>query len=616
MSRFTSDYLPLTSDNQLKYTGEIAPNSRIKMEVPPEYQGNPDADEHLNKVRETIVSRYHGKAERALRVFRQDMAVGSTGATERKAKIDEHVFVEYVNQFGREQYTLNISEGLVREVSEELNPLCLLVLHSGGRITAIPMSSVYNGSFKPVYQAEVQADWNAEPIVNAQEQMSASTSVATARGLQFINNIGMYPFGVSSDNGGGNESSIMNGTGSTTSATVYTQTDDYTFDLASKQGHHTGAASISGATAVSSSGERKKKQEDDQRDAQGYGVKTTTYRVMDTSLGGGTRSADPPEIIDKIKIYRKKKDNEYTRQILTGWDLGPSRGCLGNGPATPTYEPSPEYTDDITEKWDGELRYHKFEAPNGEAPQEKQWVRKRVETHGPVSLDLLVFFSDPTSYIFGFLVSSGGVGTHYSIVTSEEEPEGSTTYYEVQFNWGIGPVPNASNVMSSTFDGIYLYGPTQWWVDLYNENFCGAHHISTEISYEGPYTSTPFRLYKTRIQPNETVIPAYFPYAVDGAPFLNVRKWDDDGNLISMRIDTPYDTLAEASHEIYFTGWLNLHNGKILVQGGHVVIDGQKIYGLYFDGEKKTDVGGISVSEIATMYLDVPLDWIKKWPKA
>lgn len=599
MSRLPPDFLPPYPSNQ---SGQQAPVTRLRLGVP---KGVVLTAADRQHVEDEIFKRYRNQSRQQLETFRQMRNASTIELAAQRRKIDEFVSAKYYSHQGLERFTLTVSEELVEEILEEkLNPLCLLIEHTGG-IKAVRMSNVYSHNFAIEFESTNGS--SSGKTGHTQQQMSNKWSYSTRYGVLTDTEVGR------GSSGGGAE--LLNGSASGAGITLYTDESDIFIDVANKTSQVTGTHDPTNVWAVTSDGERKERTEEDNTSGPyGYGTKKTTYWFEQSETGSGRRrSAQAPTVIKKTKDYKKAKDKTWSQTSLAGFTYGDYVSCVGNGFAKPNFTSTEQHTDDEKEWFDGELIWHVYSVDNGTSPVQKYWVKKRVETHGPVSLDIVVFFTDPLEVLWGWAVSSGGVGTHYSVVASDTKPSGSLTSYVVGFNNGIlSAQPNASNVVTSTFDGVYLYGGRDWWIQTYNEAFCGAHHISTEITYDGPFSGNDVRLMRPVTDPNKRVTPHKFPYAVGNKIYKTVKTYSEDGSSSTESVYTPYDTLVDSAEWTTFTGWMNLSDGGVLIQGCYVNTPSGYVYGLYIDGEKYNEVAGVSVENISTMTLNVPLDWIKQ----
>lgn len=600
MSRFPSDFLPAYESNQ---SGQQAPVTRLKLGVP---KGVNLTGEEVQQVEDEIFKRYRAPALRQLNTFRQMRNASQNEMAAQRKTLDEYASVKYYSHQGLEYYTLSVSEELVAEILEiELNPLCLLIIHNDG-IRAIRMSDVYKHDFKTEYESDNGGQ--SDHSNNSQMQLTKKWTYSTYYGLCTTEKVSV------GNSGGG--SNVFNGHADDTGATIYFTGQTIRVDVLDDDSSVIGTNDDTDVCAITADGERKKIEREDNRDsaAPNYGTKKETYYFEQSKVGTGERHADAPTVIKKVWDYEKKKDLVWNVKALTGWNRAPAEGCKGNGALTPTYDDYESHTDSVKERFDGETTYYDRYIDDGVEPAEKFWVQHKVDTYGPVSLDLYDFTATaPNTYIFGFLTSSGGVANNYFVVSSQTEPSGSSQYYAVGYNWGVPNIaPNASNVMSSTFDGIYLYGPTDWWVELYSTEFCANHHISTTITYEGPFSSSDTRKTKRVRDPRDFVEPHFFPYAVDNKIYKTVETWAEDFSASTKSVHTPYGPLVENKDWLQFNGWLNLSDGGVLIQGCYILTSTGYTYGLYIDGQKYDSVGGLAVQQIHTMVLNVPLDWIKK----
>jgi hypothetical protein len=160
MGWFASDYLP-PENSFFDRRGIMPPATRFFMQIPDEYTEGPLAQfVNLDQLKDTLVQRFRGAAQRNLWVFRQGRELGTIDIVRQSRQIADGVFMDYRSQFGGETVMMTFAEGLVREVIESSDAAtCMLVLYGGNRVAAIPMKDIADP--KVAYSTAVGADFGA-----------------------------------------------------------------------------------------------------------------------------------------------------------------------------------------------------------------------------------------------------------------------------------------------------------------------------------------------------------------------------------------------------------------------------------------------------------------------
>lgn len=601
MSRFPSDFLPFYESNQ---SGQQAPVTRLSLSIP---KGLNLTGDEIRQVEDEIFNRYRNAARGALTVFRQMRNSSTIELASQRRKLDEFVMAEYYSHQGLEYYTLTVGEELVKKIVEEgANPLCLLIQHTGG-VKAVLMSNVYKGDFTVEYASSKGG--GSGKTHNTQQQMSDDWSYSTVLGLLTKTEVGIGGF-----NGGGD---LINGHADGSGVTLYTTTQTIYIDVANKTSRVVAEVPAADVTAISESGDRKETDNQSNYDpVTTYGTNASTFYFEQSKTGSGSRHAEAPSIITKVASGRKYRDQTWTTNYFMGFTITSLGGCLGESVSGPNYTSEENHSDATQGYFDGELIYYTYKKTVGENTQAATWLGVTTSTFGPFDLDVIVFLPGGTySYVAGFATSSGGVSKNYFTVVSDSQPAGSTVNYPVGHMTTImdPTVVNSSNAVTTSFDYLWPDGAAYWYEQA-SGAFCGAHHISDVTTFTGPYGTSGYRKLETVTSPNKSVSPYFFPYAVNGQIYKRVT--DSSGDTALHTIHTPYGVLVEGTESPAFNGWLNLSDGGVLIQGCTVYVNNQWTYGLYVNGSRFSEVSGVSVENIDTMVLNVPLKWIKQqWPK-
>lgn len=168
MPRFVADFLPLDGNSFFDMTGEMPPQLRVHLNVPPEFEesyfkynaSGSDIEkrtyfENQDKLKDILIERYRHPVTQQLHKMRQGKNLGSIGVHNRIIEVDFGVTMQYASLWGREYVTLTFSESLVRRILEKLGKteddlLCMMVTFDD-KVAAIPMKRAAGGSFNPIY---------------------------------------------------------------------------------------------------------------------------------------------------------------------------------------------------------------------------------------------------------------------------------------------------------------------------------------------------------------------------------------------------------------------------------------------------------------------------------
>ena len=502
--------------------------------------------------------------------------------------------------------------------------LCMMVLGDKDTVIAIPMSDVYRGKYNSTYKKKLpQFDLGDYVVVCAQEQIADGVSVICSD-YDLTGTRPEYVYGsmtlVCKDAKASLKKSIQinpalnwiifNGSGAPDNFKIYKA--EAKFSYTKRDGFKQDSfAPDQDTTAISKDGDYYKSQSE--RTSAHYVV---TYPLMDTKTGTGSRPrVDLPSKIEKE--YREEyTDVEFHWTFLSvAGDTGPLGGTCSDW-AMPYFVETPQtITRQKSAASFGDESLGNIDVvQTGNNPPQKRWIGTSIETHGPYSLD--VNFGFDIGWVIGWAVSSGGQRTTHWSGVGDPPPDGTETY-EVGHNTNIfNGAQNADNLVTTRFDQVVIdpNGKANW-IQGYNENFCGVHHISSERSYMGRTVDGAPVL--EDVGALSDAVPYKFPYAVSGKAYW--KREDISGGEATITFVTPYKRFEmPPGMNAIFNGWMNLHNGAVLVQGFEI----KKLVGggqnessryLYINGKEVKSLGGIKVEDISAVFIDIPLSKITSY---
>jgi len=133
MARFVADFLPLKGTDIFDMSREMAPQLRVYLQVPPEFdesyfkynEGGSNIErktffENQDKLKELLIERYRSVAQNRLHAARRNKNNGVISVYKQNIDLDNGVTMEYVSLWGREYVTLNFAEWLVRKLLEKI----------------------------------------------------------------------------------------------------------------------------------------------------------------------------------------------------------------------------------------------------------------------------------------------------------------------------------------------------------------------------------------------------------------------------------------------------------------------------------------------------------------
>lgn len=134
MARFVADFLPLKGTDIFDMSGEMAPQLRVYLQVPPEFdesyfkynEGGSNIErktffENQDKLKELLIERYRSVAQNRLHAARRNKNNGVISVYKQNIDLDNGVTMEYVSLWGREYVTLTFAEWLVRRLLEKID---------------------------------------------------------------------------------------------------------------------------------------------------------------------------------------------------------------------------------------------------------------------------------------------------------------------------------------------------------------------------------------------------------------------------------------------------------------------------------------------------------------
>lgn len=644
MARLASDFLPLNGTSFFNMTGEMPPQLRVLLHIPEDFQEmfstrqdfweKDEAQawyENQDRFKNIIIERYRNMVQGRLANVRRGKNLSEIGIYRQQLELASGVTMEYTSLWGREYVTLTFAEWLVRKLVEQIMKeeanQCLLVLYGDDKIAAFYMSDVYKGEIKtPIYKARMKTPYEdveagkQYPTVQellAKDKLFTNTSFDISNKVKcpkhdsvwlLVNYWGVRKVGLGYlyDDHPTIDYLNFNGDGNN----VYTLTYTYSYSENDHSLQETGtvdrAGDIGTPTAVDSSGEIGYSKNEGELDSKGYGTTSYKHKIMQTATGDGKPAVEPPTVITKVAKTTVSPQHFSTpsQRIEYHPNSGGTGSCPNGTPPTIATDSWPSEYKKTIATFDGELLYETGHRQDGTTKGQSFWIATYVDTFGP--LDLSVNFGPIKGIIWSWAQSSGGSMTTYRAGSGNPPDEGST-FYPVGFNTAIwNDSPNASNVFTTDYDLVVINGQGGEWAAGWSEAFCHVCHISTDVSVETiPGMDIP--VYKPYSIGDKSISPEYFPYAVDGKIWAIVTEGD------VTHLQTPYEDVQCSTSHPYFRGWLNLHNGGTLIQGGLLTDGDAETTLLYIDGERKDMVGSIELSEIKTIFIDIPLRLIKRW---
>lgn len=585
--------------------------------------------ENQDRFKDLIIDRYRNSVQGRLANVRRGKNLSELGIYRQQIELDAGVTMEYTSLWGREYVTLTFAEWLVKRLlqklmKEEANQ-CMLVLYGEDRIMAFYMSDVYEGKFNnPCYKARMKTPWeDVEPKPYPTVQELLDDDKLFTRSAFDISNKMKCPkhdakwmlvnyWGVRSIAPDGAIyyyyanywDLIFNGSGDD----VYTLGDKYRYSTNDKTLEHVGAAETrqdETPTAVDKDGQIGFSHSEGELDSEGIGTTSYIHKIMHTDVGTGKVEINQPVVIEKVAM----EVVELQTFSIPSQRIEYKDGRAGGTDACPSGYPPTIVTDSWPSKhkkyknyFDGELLSESGWRQDGTTKGQDYWISTTVDTYGGHILSV----NFGTEIQWNWRQASGGTVTTYRAGTGEP-PAATSENFPLGWNTAIwNDAPNPMNTYTTDLDIEVYAGGGAWWVAAHSDAFCGAYHISRSVSSTViPGLDIP--VYKAYSDGDKSVSPFYFPYAVGG------KIWASVGENDVYHLQTPYEDIPAGDRNVNLQGWLNLHNGAVLVQGAVLSTDDAETILLYIDGERRTTLGGVDVTEMRTIFIDIPLRLIKRW---
>lgn len=176
MARFTADFIPLSGNDLFNMSGEMPPSLRVIMNVPEDIdagmfkfdagQGSATAKERFenqDKLKNLLIERYRNLAQVRLAAIRRNKNLGIISIYRQQVELDQGVVMDYESLWGRECVTLIFSEELVRHlVLEAENGGFMLVLYKTNEIAVVEITK--KGEFNTKLKRKLKkSSWKKPP---------------------------------------------------------------------------------------------------------------------------------------------------------------------------------------------------------------------------------------------------------------------------------------------------------------------------------------------------------------------------------------------------------------------------------------------------------------------